>query len=62
MTRSRVRFVPSDFTDTKMPKSLEELHVLLAKTYNSAFQDGWEEGYHDGEEVSERYHRTRTLD
>jgi flagellar biosynthesis/type III secretory pathway protein FliH len=62
MTRSRVKIPISDFKDVKMPQTLEQLHVLLATTYNDAFQEGWEEGYHDGEAVTERYHRTRTLD
>lgn len=61
MTRSRVKIPISDFKDVKMPHTLDQLHILLAATYNDGFQDGWEEGYHDGTEVADR-HRSRTLD
>lgn len=62
MTRSRVKIPVSDFHDVKMPHTLEQLHILLATTYNDGFQDGWEEGYQDGSEVTRRHASSRTMD
>ena len=62
MGRSRLKIDLNYFEDVKLPKTEKELHVLLAQTWNEAFQEGWSEGYYDGQEHNKHIDNLRTLD